>query len=153
MSKNDKQQQSNPDAAASRSGCVQKVLDTQPRFIDDFMTLRVVIRIPRWLRQIKGSQRSKGKEQGPKPEAQRPKTKSKTMPAAIANSFCSINGSATGRKVVRHIASSPSFLVLSPEYSGTGTEVWYLTSDTLSPSRRALGCDVLSISVLGGDHA
>jgi len=39
MSKNDKQQQSNADAAASRSGCVHKVLDTQRRFIDDLVTL------------------------------------------------------------------------------------------------------------------
>jgi len=33
-----------------------------------------------------------------------------------------------------------------------GLRFWYLTSDTLTLSRRAPGCDVLSISVLGGDH-
>src|ERR1041385_8445918 len=43
MSKNDKQQQSNGGALASQSRCVQKVLDTQRRFIDDFMTHRCVV--------------------------------------------------------------------------------------------------------------
>jgi len=37
MSKND-QQQSNADAVASPSRCVQKVLDTHRRFIDDSST-------------------------------------------------------------------------------------------------------------------
>jgi hypothetical protein len=37
MSKIDKQQQSNAAAAASQSRCIQKVLDTKQRFIDDFI--------------------------------------------------------------------------------------------------------------------
>jgi hypothetical protein len=40
MSKNDKQLQSNADAAASRSRCVQKVLANRRRFIDDCVQVR-----------------------------------------------------------------------------------------------------------------